>query len=309
LAEKQSTLGRTFSLGNITIYLPEAFQGHVSCEGLHLARKQLHAAWLSTGEEDPPMNPRIVGAPGVGKTTLALHVAQSLNENEVYVMQATSDLRPDDLVIVPVLKSGREIEYRASPLLAAVVNGGVCILDEGNRMSEKCWATLAPLLDQRRYLDSVIAGVRVHAHPKFRFATTMNDDASAYDLPEYILSRLSPKIALSPLNETELLNTFKSILPRAEVQWLSEVVRLMRGLDSHGINCSVRDGVLIARYAFKRMQKPEQEHEKETTLVSALLAEATELTLGDEAKALATLILQGSEKKQKLEAVKRDMKD
>ena len=47
----------------------------------------------------------------------------------------------------------------ASPLVTAMVRGGACILDEGNRMSEKSWASLAPLLDHRRSVDSVIAGI------------------------------------------------------------------------------------------------------------------------------------------------------
>jgi len=68
------------------------------------------------------------------------------------------------------------------------------ILDEGNRMSEKSWASLAPLLDRRRYVESLAAGVKIRAHGDFRFVATMNDDASTFDLPEYIHSRLMPMI-------------------------------------------------------------------------------------------------------------------
>ena len=34
-----------------------------------------------------------------------------------------------------------------------MIRGGIAILDEGNRMSEKSWASLAPLLDNRRYVE------------------------------------------------------------------------------------------------------------------------------------------------------------
>ena len=45
-----------------------------------------------------------------------------------------------------------------------MIKGGICVLDEGNRMSEKSWASLAPLLDHRRYVDSIIAGISIDAH-------------------------------------------------------------------------------------------------------------------------------------------------
>ena len=38
------------------------------------------------------------------------------------------------------------------------------------------------------------AGIKIKAHPEFRFVATMNDDASTFDLPEYIHSRLQPQI-------------------------------------------------------------------------------------------------------------------
>ena len=77
-----------------------------------------------------------------------------------------------------------------------MIQGGVCILDEGNRMSEKSWASLAPLLDHRRYVESIVAGIKIAAHPDFRFCATMNDDASTFELPEYIHSRISPRFSL-----------------------------------------------------------------------------------------------------------------
>ena len=70
----------------------------------------------------------------------------------------------------------------ASPLVTAMLRGGVCILDEGNRMSEKSWASLAPLLDHRRYIESIVTGLKIKAHPEFRVCCTMNDDAAARDL-------------------------------------------------------------------------------------------------------------------------------
>ena len=122
--------------------------------------RQLLAAWLVIDERDLPMNPRLVGKPGVGKTTLAYAAAKRLGR-EVYIMQATSDTRPEDLLVTPVIEGEGQLRYVASGLVTAMIRGGICILDEGNRMSEKSWASLAPLLDNRRYVESVIAGIKI----------------------------------------------------------------------------------------------------------------------------------------------------
>ena len=149
------------------------------------------------------MSPRLLGKPGVGKTTLAYAAGKRL-EREVYIMQATVDTRPEDLLVTPVIEAEGRLRYVASPLVTAMLRGGVCILDEGNRMSEKSWASLAPLLDNRRYVESIIAGIKIKAHPLFRVVATMNDDSSTFDLPEYIHSRLQPQILIDfPEREEE----------------------------------------------------------------------------------------------------------
>ena len=68
--------------------------------------------------------------------------------------------------------------------------GGIAILDEGNRMPERAWASLAPLMDDRRYVESTVASVKIPAHPRFRMCVTMNEDSSVYEL--HIQSRLKP---------------------------------------------------------------------------------------------------------------------
>ena len=50
--------------------------------------RQLLAAWLVVDEQDLPMNPRLLGKPGVGKTTLAYAAAKRLGR-DVYILQAT----------------------------------------------------------------------------------------------------------------------------------------------------------------------------------------------------------------------------
>lgn len=235
-------------IGNITVRLAKEYEINANWMGNDLASHQLRASWLRMSEDDLPMNPRLVGKPGVGKTTLAVAIAKELNY-PVYLMQGTSDTRPDDLIITPVITEGKQISYVASPLVTAMLVGGVCILDEGNRMSEKSWASLASLLDHRRYVDSVIAGLRIHAHKEFRFVTTMNDDASVYDLPEYIQSRLNPQIFLDFADIETEARIVRYAVPYLEDQLLTLLVSFLAISHKYEETYSVRDGIQIAKYA------------------------------------------------------------
>lgn len=213
---------------------------------------QVLAAWIVIGEDDLPLNPRLVGKPGVGKTTLAYHAGRRLSR-PVYLFQATMDTRPEDLIVTPVISDAGKIKYMASTIVSAMLKGGVAIIDEGNRMSEKSWASLAPLMDSRRYVESIVAGIKIKAHPDFRLCTTMNDDASTFELPEYIHSRLQPRIFIDfPEAEEELL-ILKTNLPFADDDILNYVVDFLQTAHALDERYSARDGINIARYALKRL--------------------------------------------------------
>jgi len=210
----------------------------------------LLAAWMVVDAHDLPMNPRLIGKPGVGKTTLAYAAAQKLGR-EVYIMQATVDTRPEDLIVQPVIEGPGKLKYVASSLVTAMLRGGVVILDEGNRMSEKSWASLAPLLDTRRYVESVVAGVKIKAHPLFRFVATMNDDSSTFDLPEYIHSRLQPQILIDFPEREEERAILRENLPFADDKVLDYVTDFLQQAHAAEERYTVRDGINIGRYAIK----------------------------------------------------------
>jgi MoxR-like ATPase len=141
----------------------------------------------------------------------------------------------------------------ASSVVSAMIKGGIAVIDEGNRMSEKSWASLAPLMDTRRYVESIVAGIKIKAHPDFRLCTTMNDDASTFELPEYIHSRLQPQIFIDfPEREEELL-ILEANLPFADEEILDYVVDFLQTAHEADERYSVRDGINIARYALKRL--------------------------------------------------------
>src|SRR5687767_15477725 len=62
------------------------------------------------------------------KTTLAMAAARS-RKQPLYINQCTADTRPEDLIITPVLAESGKIAYHASPLVSAILTGGVCVLD------------------------------------------------------------------------------------------------------------------------------------------------------------------------------------
>lgn len=267
-------------IDGVTLQLAHPVDLPIEWIGRTELRLQLQAAWLVLADEDAPLTPRLVGKPGVGKTTLAYAVAKSLG-HEVYLMQATMDTRPEDLIVTPVIADDNKLRYVASPIVTAMIRGGVCVLDEGNRMSEKAWASLAPLLDQRRYVESLVAGVRIHAHQNFRLVATMNEDASTFDLPEYIHSRLQPQILIDfPEAEEEKL-ILQRTLPFASEQILEYVVGFLQRSHAADERYTIRDGINIARYALK-IQQLIQRRSAKVELEEAL-TDAIEMILGPEA--------------------------
>jgi MoxR-like ATPase len=212
--------------------------------------RELLAAWLVVEERDLPMNPRLLGKPGVGKTTLAYAAGLEIGR-EVYIYQATMDTRPEDLLVTPVISGEGQLRYVASPLVTAMLRGGVCILDEGNRMSEKSWASLAPLLDTRRYVESIVAGVKIKADPGFRLVATMNDDASTFEIPEYIHSRLQPQIVIDFPERDEERRILEENLPFAQGRILDYVTDFLQKAHAADERYTVRDGINVARYALK----------------------------------------------------------
>src|SRR5262249_208248 len=134
---------RKVEIEGVTIFLAHPDELPMKWIGQQELLLQLHACWRLIDERDVPLSPRLIGKPGVGKTKVAYAAGKMLNR-DVYIFQATMDTRPEDLLITPVVADDRKIQYVASPVVSAMITGGVAILDEGNRMSEKSWASLAP---------------------------------------------------------------------------------------------------------------------------------------------------------------------
>jgi len=268
--------GRSEIIDGVAVQLAHPDELPFTWVGQEEVLAQVLAAWLVVEPSDLPLNPRLIGKPGVGKTTLAYAAAKRLGR-QVYLFQATMDTRPEDLIVTPVIAQSGQIKYVASPLVTAMITGGVCVLDEGNRMSEKSWASLAPLLDTRRYVESIVAGIKIKAADEFRFCATMNDDASTFDLPEYINSRLQPQIFIDFPEAEDERRVLKANLPFAADELLSYVVSFLQAAHQSDERYTVRDGINVGRYALKLLAS-----KRRPETYSALVL-AVEMILGREA--------------------------
>ena len=241
-------------IDGVTLNLSNPDKSEPNWIGQDEVLKQIHACWLVLSEKDHPLSPRITGMPGTGKTTLAM-VAAKQRKQPLYIFQCTSDTRPEDLLITPVLSEKGSISYHASPLVCAMLTGGVCVLDEGNRMNEKSWASLAPLFDHRRYVESIIAGIQIHAHKDFRACVTMNNDESTFEIPDYILSRIQPTLQMNMPSYEDELEILRYHLPFSEEELLIMTVEFLQKSHQLDLNFSPRDGIHILQYAIKRLSQ------------------------------------------------------
>ena len=274
----QHSISKTTVIDGITLTLSKPDTTKPEWIGQSEVLKQVLACWMVISDKDLPLSPRITGMPGIGKTTLGM-VAALERKQPLYIYQCTSDTRPEDLIITPVLAESGKISYHASPLVSAMISGGICILDEGNRMNEKSWASLAPLLDHRRYVESIIAGLRIQAHKEFRACITMNNDESTFEIPDYILSRLQPTLTLNMPKAEDEMAILKYHLPFAESELLEMTVNFLQRSHQLDLEFSPRDGLHILQYAMKRLiQDKDHPIAKDT-----IWKESIQKVLGDDA--------------------------
>ena len=96
-------------IGGVRLYLSQPDESAGEWIGQREILMQLLACWLVVDEKDMPLSPRIVGTPGIGKTTLAISAGRTRNQ-DLYIYQCTSDTRPEDLLVTPVLAESGTIK-------------------------------------------------------------------------------------------------------------------------------------------------------------------------------------------------------
>ena len=136
--------------------------------------KKILAAWI-TRDGSPPQSPLLIGDPGQGKTHLVLEIAR-LTGKQLFTLQGSEDMTAEDFActLTPSANHDTRWDYKLGPLPTAMITGNIFFLDGIGKMRKKAMALLESVIDSRRYLESVLLGEAILAHPDFRFiaATT-----------------------------------------------------------------------------------------------------------------------------------------
>ena len=197
---------RQATIGNVTVYKSEPFDPVSSYFSSFIGRRNelrlITASWIS-GAHKMPLNPILIGVPGIGKNRLVYEIAKKTS-HKLFIFQGHEDVTAEELCVsVRFGKTSNTVDYILSPLSTAMIEGGICLLDEIGKCRPKALALLVSVLDERRYIDSNLLGERIHAHPGFRFiAATNTTDINL--LPEFILSRMRPQINVGYPSKDEI---------------------------------------------------------------------------------------------------------
>ncbi|MDR4493782.1 MAG: AAA family ATPase [Nitrospirales bacterium] len=201
-----------------TVHLSQPYRAAVGeIVGREQEMTRVLAAWMS-GTSSLPLAPLLLGEPGVGKNRIVYECAR-LCALDLYICQGHEDITAEDLICSVRFSDdpGKKMDYIVSPLVSAMLRGGICFLDEIAKIRPRALAPLVSVLDERRYLDSTLLGERVYAHPAFRFvAATNSDDVDESPLPGFIHSRLRPVITVEGASREEIDLITKGRFPSME---------------------------------------------------------------------------------------------
>ncbi len=211
------------------------------------------------------------GPPGVGKTTLALHLAQTRGRSTLFV-QGHSSMAIDDLVggyrgyqyhrlvdnfIRDVLKVDERIETKWSSgwLNTAIVQGQIVIFDEFNRVPPQVQTVLLSVLEEKILPITRLGHTEnIKVHPEFRLIVTsgLHGQSGTYPVLEPLMDRLVT-ISLDVPDEATEIEIVRAHAGTT-VDETRKVVRLARrvhnvesGTTDNPASTSIRTSIALAQ--------------------------------------------------------------
>ncbi len=208
---------KELTIGSMTVFVSQPYKVPQVTEliGRNEELELITAAWLA-GPGQLPLAPLLLGEPGVGKNRVVHEVARRTGK-DLFIYQGHEDVTAEDLACAVRFsdKSDRKMDYVVSPLVTAMIKGGICFIDEIAKIRPRALALLVSVLDERRYIDSTLLGERIVAHEGFRFvAATNTADLEGNAMPEFLRSRMRPVIPVGYPPREEIDSIVRSLYPR-----------------------------------------------------------------------------------------------
>jgi len=234
----------------------------------------------------------LTGTAGLGKTTLALRVAQELGR-PVAFMAGNEWLTAEDFVgrqigttattvvdkyVQSVHRTEKQtrVDWRGSVMAHAMEQGHTLVLDEFTRARPEANATLLSVLEEGVLVSTDPASPieTLHAHPDFRIILTSNpeDYVGVNSAPDAFLDRVVTLRLAEPSVETLAgIAAARTGLEMPACQRLAEVVTAVRAAVPSDQFSALRSALLAARVARPRCQKGHLADEDIQDILAAVL--------------------------------------